>query len=124
LATLKDQTPVREILAQFGACQHDGRYARALDPLGKDALLLQAIADPALGVSGITNKALQRALGGIPWVKGKVDKALSARISRHLRLLRDHGVIRKLPRQNKYQLTEKGRKLTTLISVLLGASTE
>jgi DNA-binding HxlR family transcriptional regulator len=45
-------------------------------------------------------------------------------LSRHLRLLRDHGVIRKLPRQNKYQLTEKGRKLTTLISVLLGASSE
>lgn len=124
LATLKDETPVREILAQFGVRQHNGRRARALDPLGKDTALLQAIADPALGVSGITNKALQRALGGTPWANGKVDKALSARISRHLRLLRDHGVIRKLPKQNRYQLTERGRKLTTLISVLLGASTE
>lgn len=124
LATLKDATPVREILAQFGARQHDGRRARALDPLGKDAALLQAIADPSLGVSGITNKALQRALGDTLWANGKVHKRLSARISRHLRLLRDHGVIRKLPKQNRYQLTEKGRKLTALISVLLGASTE
>ena len=124
LATLKDATPVREILAQFGARQHDGRRARALDPLDKDAALLQAIADPAMGVSGITNKALQHALRGTPWANGRVDKALSARISRHLRLLRDHGVIRKLPKQNRYQLTEKGRKLTALISVLLGASTE
>lgn len=124
LATLKDQTPVREILAQFGARQYDGRRARALDPLGKDTLFLQAIADPALGVSGITNKALQRSLEGTPWAKRKVDKALSARISRHLRLLRDHSMIRKLPKQNRYQLTQKGRNLTTLISVLLGASTE
>lgn len=124
LATLKDETPVREILTQFAAHNHEGRRARALDPLGKDAALLQAIADPALGVSGITNKALQRALAGTPWTNGKNHKSLSARISRHLRLLRDHGVIRKLPNQNKYQLTPKGRKLTTLISVLLGASTE
>jgi hypothetical protein len=124
LATLKDKTPMREILTQFGARDHDGRRVRALDPLGKDTALLQAIADPALGVSGITNKALQRALGSTPWANGKVGKAFSARISRHLRLLRDQGLIRKLPRQNKYQLTEKGRKLTTLISVLLGASSE
>ena len=124
LATLKDETPVREILAQFGAHNHDGRRVRALEPLGKDAALLQAIADPALGVSGITNKALQHELRGTPWSNGKIDRALSARISRQLRLLRDHSVIRKLPRQNKYQLTEKGRKLTTLISVLLGASSE
>ena len=124
LAALKDETPVREILTQFGARKHDGRRIRGLDPLGKDAALLQAISDPALGVSGITNKALQCALGGTPWSNGKTDKALSARISRHLRLLRDQGVIRKLPRQNRYQLTDKGRKLTALISVLLAASTE
>jgi hypothetical protein len=124
LATLKDATPVREVLAQCGAHQHDGRRARALDPLGKDAALLQAVADPALGVSGITNKALQHALGGTPWANGKVDKGLSARISRHLRLLRDHGLIRKLPRQNRYQLTKKGRQLSALISAILGASTE
>lgn len=124
LATLKDETPVREILSQFGARYHDGRRVRGLEPLGKDAALLQAISDPALGVSGITNKALQNALGNTPWANGKSGKALSARISRHLRLLRHHGLIRKLPRQNRYQLTEKGRKLTTLISVISGASAE
>jgi hypothetical protein len=92
--------------------------------LGKDQAFLQAIADPALSVSGITNKALQGMLGGTPWTNSKKDKALSARISRHLRLLRDHGVIRKLPNQRKYQLTDKGRRLTTLLNALLGASTQ
>jgi len=124
LATLKDATPVQEVFAELGSHMHDGRRVRALDPLGKDRALLQAIADPALGISGITNKALQGALGGTPWANGKKDKALSARISRHLRLLRDHGVIRKLPNQRKYQLTERGRRLTSVVSALLGASTQ
>ena len=124
MATLRETTPVRNVLADVGAHTHDGRRVRALDPLGKDRPLLQAVADPALAVAGITNAALQRALGGTPWANKKTEKALSARISRQLRLLRDHGIIRKLPNQRKYQLTEKGRQLTTLISVLLGASTE
>jgi hypothetical protein len=124
LATLKDETPLREVFAEFAAHIHDDRRVRALAPLGKDQAILQTIADPALSVSGITNKALQGMLGGTPWANGKKDKALSARISRHLRLLRDHGVIRKLPNQRKYQLTDKGRRLTTLQGALLGASTQ
>lgn len=124
LATLQDATPVGEILAQVGSRTCDGRRVRALDPTGKDRLFLQAIADPALGVSGITNKALQSALAKTAWANGKTGKALSARISRHLRLMRDHGIIRKLPNQRKYHLTEKGRKLTMLTTALWGASTE
>jgi hypothetical protein len=124
LATLQDDTPLREVLAEFAAHRRDGRRVRALAPLGKDLALLQAIADPALGISGITNRALRAKLAGTPWANGKSDKALSARISRHLRLLRDHGIIRKLPRQHKYQLTDQGRRLTSVVSVLLGASTQ
>jgi hypothetical protein len=125
LATLRDTTPVREVWQALGPRRTpDGRRARALDPLVKDRALLQAIADPALGVAGITNKALQRTLGDTPWANGKTGKALSARITRHFRLLRDHGIIRKLPKQRKYQLTEKGRQLTTLVSVVWGASTQ
>lgn len=49
---------------------------------------------------------------------------LSSRISRHLRLLREHGIIKKLPNQRKYTLSEKGRKLTTALNAILAASTE
>jgi len=42
----------------------------------------------------------------------------------HLRLLREHGIIRKLPRQHKYQLTLKGVKLTNMLNAFLAASTE
>jgi len=74
------------------------------------------------GIAG--EEGEKRVLGGTPWANSKKDKALSARISRHLRLLRDHGVIRKLPNQRKYQLTDKGLRLTSAVNALLGASTQ
>lgn len=86
---------------------------RALDVFGKDAELLRAISDPIFDVSAITNKELQKKLIDTPWAKNMSGKQLSGRISRHLSLLREHGLIKKLPIQHKYSLTEKGRKLTT-----------
>jgi hypothetical protein len=125
MATLKDNTPISDLLkeiVQSGTQQ--GRRFRALDIMGKDRALLQAIAEPVYAVSGLTNKQLQITLGTLPWANKKSGKALSARISRHLRLLRDHGLIRKLPKQRKYVLTEKGRRITTALNVMLAASTE
>ena len=125
MATLKDTTPVRDLLQEIvQPFTHEGRRVRAMDITGKDRAFLQAIADPKYAVSGITNKALQQVLGSLPWAHGKTGKHLSARISRHLRLLRDQGLIRKMPHQRKYQLTETGRKLTTALTVMLAASTE
>ena len=102
----------------------DGKRVRALDPFGKDFELLKAISDPAFGVSGITNKDLQAKLRDTPWAKGMSGKRLSGRISRHLALLRKHGLIKKLPNQRKYALTEKGRKISTAICVALKASVD
>jgi hypothetical protein len=98
-----------------------GKRYRGLDVAGKDLALIQAIADPKFIVDAITNKQLQKSLSGTPWANGLVDRGLSARISRHLRLLREHGLIKKLPNQHKYALTAKGRALTTALNQFLGA---
>jgi DNA-binding HxlR family transcriptional regulator len=45
-------------------------------------------------------------------------------MSRQLRLLRDHGLIRKLPHQKRYLVTHKGHELTTALNALLAASTK
>ena len=37
-------------------------------------------------------------------------------LSRHLRRLRDHGLIRKLPNRHRYHLTDKARLLTTALN--------
>ena len=101
---------------------NQGKRYRALDIFGKDRELLYAISDPAFDVWAITNKALQKTLKGTAWAKGMTGGRLSARISRHLRLLREQGIIKKLPNQRKYTLTDKGRKLTAALEAASAAS--
>lgn len=125
LSTFTNKTPWRELLDPYlSSHTRNGRRVRSLDISGKDRQLLQAISDPDFTVSGMTHAALRQKLSSTPWGAGRTDKQLSARISRHLRLLRDHGLIRKLPNRHRYHLTEKGRQLTTAIHAMLSVSTE
>jgi len=125
LATCSDEKPARELFdAVCRPRKKDGRRVRALDLTGKDRALLQAISDPAFSISGITNKALRAKLHRQPGYSARTEKQLRAKISRQLRLLRGHGLIRKMPRQIKCQLTASGRQLTTALNALLAASTQ
>ena len=125
LSTFTNKTPLSELLAPHVRSRiRDGRRVRSLDISGKDRQLLQAISDPSFIVSGITNVALRQKLASTPWGAGRTDKQLSARVTRHLRLLRDHGLIRKVANRHRYHLTEKGRQLTTALHAMLSASTE
>ena len=49
-------------------------------------------------------------------------KRLSGRITRHLALLRKHGLIEQLPRQRKYIITGVGCRMTTALDVSLATS--
>lgn len=125
LSTFTNKTPLNELLApHVRGRTKNARRVRALDISGKDRELLQAISDSTFAVSGITNAALRKKLRATPWGAGRSDKQLSARVSRHLRLLRDHGLIRKLPNRHRYHLTAKGRQLTSALNAMLSASTE
>ncbi len=123
LATYQDDMALKDLLA--GICKaktKSGKRIRGLDITGKDKALLLSISDPAFGISGINNKALRVKLSGQSGFKKLTDKQLSAKVSRQLRLLRDHGLIRKLPRQRKYCLTAKGRQISIALPALLNAS--
>jgi len=123
MASAKETTRLEELLASISApVIRDGKRSRALDAFGKDLGILRAIADPVFDVSAITNKELQKILKGTPWANGMSDKQLSGRISRHFALLRQHGLIKKLPNQRKYVLTDKGYKTTSAITVALASS--
>jgi len=125
LSMLQDESPVHELIDEITCpLRKAGRRFRALDPTGKDRELLQLIGDPAFRISGLTNKMLRQDLLDTRFGSGRTDKQLSAKISRHLRLLRAHGIIRKLPKQNRYQLAIKGIKLTNILNAFLSASTE
>jgi hypothetical protein len=122
VATLEENVSVGEILSKVTRpIKISGKRFRGLEVTGKDLALLQAIADPKYNVDAITNKHLQGVLRNSLWSNGLVGRGLSARIGRHLRLLREHGLIKKLPNQHRYILTDKGRLLTTAINQFLGA---
>jgi len=125
LATCSDETPVRQLFDPH--CRRrtkQGRRVRALDMTGKDRALLQAIGDPVFCVSGMTNQTLREKLQRQPGYADRTPKQLCAKIGRQLRLLRDHGLIQKMPRQNRYHLTARERQLTTTLNALLTASTQ
>jgi len=124
VASLEEEdVTVGEILSKVTKAVTSGdKRFRGLDVTGKDLPLLQAVADPKYNADAITNKLLQSALDNSPWANGLGGCKLSARIGRHLRLLREHGIIKKLPRQHKYILTAKGRALTTALYQFMGAN--
>jgi len=125
LASLHDKSQAGDAIKEI--THHvirKGRRFRALDPTGKDLELLQAISDPAYSISGLTNKMVRQTLANSSFGKGRTDKQLSAKISRYLKLLRIHGLIRKVPKQNRYLITAKGTRLVNLINSFLAASTE
>jgi hypothetical protein len=51
-------------------------------------------------------------------------KRRSASVSRQLRLLRAHGILRKVPKTHRYQVTERGRLILTALHAARHASTE
>ena len=125
LATMRSDTPLRDILQDVTVRKRKrGRSVRAIDPFAKDVALLTAIADPRFNVNGFRNKHLRLLLIDDQGFVNKTDKQRSAKVSRLLRLLRDHGVIRRLPKSRRYQLTAKGRQLTTVLLAALSASTQ
>lgn len=125
LASCSDATPLADLVAPYTrAFTKGGHRIRAIEPMGKDRQLLLAIGDPKHGVTGCSNAELRAMLEAQSWGKGYTEQQLSARVSRHLSLLRSHGLIRKMPRQNRYQLTDAGRTLTTALAVALKASTQ
>lgn len=79
-----------------------GRKLRALNPLAEDdAALLAAVADPQWSLNGLRNHALAEALNGEAPTDPAERKRRSARVSRLLRLLRAHGILKKLPKSHR-----------------------
>ena len=102
----------------------DGRRYRALQPLGTDAALLRALNRGEWTIAGLRNRDLQHLLyTGQPRDK-KAARRRSAAISRKLRLLRAHGLIRKLPHTHRYLVTESGRVILTALVAAQQASTQ
>ena len=92
-----------------------GRRHRALNPWGReDARTLELINDGRWLLEGFRNCDVRQALYAAPKNKREQQRQ-SARVSRTLARLRAHGLIRKMSRSYRYQVTKKGRGVITAL---------
>jgi hypothetical protein len=95
-----------------------GKRVRALNPLsGEDARLLEAVNHGEFLLNGFRNRDLQRLLYSKSTEAVNEKRRRSAAVTRQIRLLRAHGLIRKIPRTHRYQVSDRGRvALTALLA--------
>lgn len=102
----------------------DDKKYRALNLFsGEDLETLQFLTKGENSINGFRNKNLRIHLYGekdCPTLK----KSLSSKTSRRLRLFRAHGLIKKVPKTNRYVLTKKGCKVATTVLAASNVDTE
>ena len=96
--------------------QWKGRAARGLNPLAsEDVALLEAVNQGQYALHGFRNADIRQSLFAEVPTDQRHLRRQSAAITRKFRLLRAHGLIRKLSHTNRYMVTEKGRSQIGLL---------
>lgn len=122
LASVDDSRSVEELTADIQKYTHcNGRRVRGLRPWADDKDLFMAINRGEFTINGFRNRDLQGLLYTAAAEAPAERRRRSAAISRKLRMLRSHGLIQKVPRTHRYQVTEAGRVI--LVAVLTAART-
>ena len=85
-------------------------------------MLLAAVCRGEYVLNGFRNRDLQQIFFGAPADALRERRRRSAWVSRKLRLLRAHGVIRKITGTYRYQLTDAGRRAVDAIFAALRAT--
>ena len=121
LAGVAETKTVKELAAPLGRRVAEpgksGRQLRALNPLeATDAALLTAISDPKWMVNGIRNRDLVGVLYSTPPTDPAEQRKRSARVTRLIRLLRAHGLLQKVSKTHRYQVSAEAR--TTILALL------
>ena len=102
--------------------QWKGRAVRGLRVLGEDNRLLLAVSRGEFNLNGFRNRDLQRLLyAGKPPDDAERKRRCGA-MSRKLRMLRAHGLIKKVAHTHRYILTDLGRVAIAAISAAQNAT--
>ena len=117
LASVAEPDTLGELLKPLGQpiVKEGRRRARALNPLtGGDGELLRALAQGEYLLNGFRNRDLRQSLWG-DCVDALKRRQQSAKITRCLALLKAHGLILKVQKTHRYQLTAQGRRVATAL---------
>lgn len=125
LAAVEQTRALGELAA--GLCRPvtwNGRRVRALNPLSsEDARLLESINRGEFTLNGFRNRDLQGLLYGSSPADPQEARRRSAAVTRKLRLLRAHGLIRKVQKTHRYLLTAAGARTITALLAAKAANT-
>jgi hypothetical protein len=125
LASVTGSSPLQAEAA--GVCRavfYRNRRYRGLNPLAQsDYQLLQALSRGEFSLSGMRNRHLRRLLY-TPTKCPVQQRRNAAVITRQLALLRAHGLLKKIPHTQRYQLTPKGRRIITALLAACHADVE
>jgi hypothetical protein len=116
LADVEVQEPVRAILDPVSVpVQNAGRRYRGLRPItATEAAIFACLLDGKFRLHGFRNADLRTILAPLvstPSATVKERHSACGKVSRYLRLLRIHGLIRKVPRTHCYRLTRRGTEV-------------
>ena len=99
------------------------KRARALNPLApEDARLLEMVNRGEFAINGFRNRDLRVLLFPTPAKDMREQRRQSAAITRKLCLLRAHGLIHKVPKTHRYQLSPRGREIINALLIARQAS--
>ncbi len=122
LASIDDSRRVEELTETIQRrVKWEGHPVRALRPWGEDKELLRAVGHGDFQIHGLRNRDLQALLYGAPAATAIEKRRRSAAVRRKLRMLRAHGIIKKVPRTHRYLVTKAGGEI--IIAVLTTART-
>jgi hypothetical protein len=125
LAAAEATTPLGKLAERIcQPAQWQGRRVRALNPLAPDdAQLLAAIARGEFTINGFRNRDLRAILFGQAGDDPERLRRQSGAVTRKLRLLRGHGLIKKVPKTHRYVLTTQGTRIVNAILAAQKADT-
>ena len=125
LQPVNQSTPLGELAAQVTCpVTWRGRRVRGLRPLSADDMaLLSAVSRGEFTVNGFRNRDLRQILYGES-PPADERRRQSAKLTRLLRMLRAHGLIKKVPSTHRYVLTDRGRSIITAVIQASKADTE
>lgn len=103
---------------------HEGRRVRGLRPWDDaDLRLLRAVNDGDWLLNGFRNRDFRARLFASDPKDPAEGRRRSAKVSRLIRILRAHGLIKKIPKSHRYQVTTFGRRAISALLAAIDATT-
>jgi hypothetical protein len=112
LATVETKTPLSELTKDLGQpALWRGRRMRALNPLAPDDVaLLEVVMRGENLLNGFRNRDVRKHLYGENEENVKEKRRQTTAVTRKLQMLRAHGLVAKVSRTHRYEITAKGKE--------------